>query len=116
MASKRQLKKEIRMVCGDIAGCCLFSEAAMKADKAKIGEIIVKVAVLQEETIREISFSFDKTLSDFDSAHQYNEAKSKYNRLAFATLKKQLSEKINEVVTELNALIPQESKEANINK
>lgn len=104
MANKRNLKKNIKYICGDVAGDCLFSECFIDAEPQKLSQIIVDVANLQEDTITKVSFSFDKTKKDFATKNEYKEARRKYFRLAYNTLRKQFYDNLGEIVKEMNAI------------
>ena len=60
MANKRQLKKNIRYACGDIAGECIFAQQVFGQDKLQEwDDIIIKTALLQQEAINRITVDFD---------------------------------------------------------
>ena len=55
MASKRNLKKQIRYICGEIAVECILARECVKdIDVAKMNEIVIKVADLQEKSVRNV--------------------------------------------------------------
>lgn len=105
MQSKRDLKKQIRYICGDIVGECLLISEICPEDKVEeINQLIVDLAILQETTIAHINFSFDKSVKDFPSAHEYNKAKSAYYRKAFTTLHKQFNASLADCVHRMNEI------------
>ena len=66
MANKRNLKKAIRYACGDMAGQCIIAESVLQgADIEKWDNVILNIAMLQEEAVNRVTVSFDKTPKDF---------------------------------------------------
>ena len=54
MANKRNLKKAIRYACGDMAGQCIIAESVLQgADIEKWDNVILNIAMLQEEAIND---------------------------------------------------------------
>lgn len=114
MANKRDLKKEIRYVCGDIAAECLIAKNFVKGtDKEKMNEVIGKIADLQISAIAAVSFSFDKLPHDFENGKAYHKARYTYFRKAYTSLRDKFYTKVNELVKEMNSAIPQEVKDNN---
>lgn len=114
MANKRELKKEIQYVCGDIAAECLLAKNFVKGvDKKAMKEIILKVADLQVNALANTSFCFDKQPHDFETRNEYNKARNAYYRKAYKSLREKFYAKVNELVKEMNAAIPQEVKDNN---
>lgn len=114
MANKRELKKLIRYMCGDIATECLIAADYVKGvDPKEMRRIVGEIAALQENAIQHISFSFDKVPSDFANLHEYNKARSAYFKKAYASFRDKFNARIQEVVKEMNAALPQEVKDAN---
>ncbi len=114
MANKRDLKKRIRCFCGDIAGECIIARAIVPGiDVTKMSDIVVKVAFLQEEALKRISFSFDKCPSDFPTRHDYNKARRAYNARAYKSLTDEFNSLIEDIVKEMNQALPAEQKAAN---
>lgn len=105
MASKRDLKKQIRYICGDLVGECLLIGEVCPEDKLEqVNKLIVEIAVLQETTLAHVNFSYDKTAKDFDSVHDYKKAKSAYYRNAFETLRKQFNANLSDCVHRMNEI------------
>jgi len=114
MANKRNLKKQVRYICGDLATECLIAAEYVKdIDKEKMRDIVARIAVLQENALKNISFSFDKVPSDFTSLKDYNTARAKYFRQAFHAYHSKFNSRVMEIVKEMNAALPAEAKEAN---
>lgn len=114
MANKRELKKEIRYVCGDLAAECLLAKNFVKGvDKKAMNEIIAKIADLQVSALNNVTFSFDKLPHDFDSGYGYRKARAAYFKKAFASLRGKFYDKVNEIVKEMNAAVPQEVRDNN---
>lgn len=105
MQSKRDLKKQIRYICGDLVGeCLLIGEVCPEEKLEDLNKLIVEIAVLQETTISHTNFSFDKSAKDFPSAHEYQKAKSAYYRQAYATLHKQFNATLSDCVHRMNQI------------
>lgn len=114
MQSKRDLKKQIRYICGDLVGECLLIAELCPEDKLQdVNQLIVDLAVLQETTVGHANFSFDKSPKDFPSAHEYRKAKSAYCRQAYTTLHKQFNATLSEYVHRMNQIagLAKETKE-----
>lgn len=105
MKSKRDLKKQIRYICGDMVGeCMLIGEISAPEKQDEVAQLIVDIAVLQESTISKISFSFDKGHGDFADAKAYRHARGKYYRAAFSKLHDDFNTSLRELVHRMNEL------------
>lgn len=114
MANKRALKKEIRYVCGDLAGECIIARTYIPAiDSNKMGELVVRIAGLQEAMLKHATFSFDKSVADFPTRHDYNKARADYYKKAFKSLTTEFNHEVDEIVKEMNKALPEAQKEAN---
>ena len=114
MANKRILKKQIKYVCGDLAAECIIAANFIEGiDVEKMHSIVFDIASLQTDSLAKITFSFDKTKADFESSREYNMAKTKYNKLAYGTLKKEFNASVQSIVKSMNAQLPQSQKDAN---
>ncbi len=114
MANKRILKKQVQHVCGDIAAECIFaSEYIPGVDADKMGELVCRVAVLQQKTVEKLNFSFDKTPADFETRGQYNKAHRAYCSAAYNSLKESFNNEVNEIVKAMNALLPDAARQVN---
>lgn len=114
MANKRDLKKQIKYICGDLAGECIMARNFVHGiDADKMNEIVFKIAALQESTLVRVTFGYDKVVADFDSAHAYKIARTKYFTAAYRTLANDFNVSVKEIVKEMNAQLPAEQKEAN---
>lgn len=115
MTNKRDLKNVIKIICGDIAGECIYVKSYVDGiDEEGMDEIICKVAILQMKTIDKVSVCFDKTLSSFEGNNkEYRKARKAYYKKCYAELMKEFKEAIGGIVHEMNALLPQEVKDAN---
>lgn len=113
MANKRQLKKRIQYVCGDLAADILLaSYMTDKIARNDVDSILTEIAALQDEAIGKVSFAFDKVVKDFPSAQAYNKARATYNAEAFATLRKEFSEKAALIVKKMNEVVPADIRKA----
>lgn len=105
MQSKRDLKKQIRYICGDLVGeCLLIGEICPEEKQDELGQLIVDLAVLQETTLSHCNFSFDKSSREFDSEGAYRAAKSAYIRKAFNTLHDNFNASLREIVHRMNEI------------
>lgn len=115
MANKRTLKKNIKYACGDLAAETIMSEYYVPdIDAAKVRDIVLGVASLQQSTLRRVSVSFDKTPGNFDNRHEYNKARNKYMRQAFAHLKSDFGNALCDSVKLMNTLLTDDVKAANV--
>ena len=107
MANKRSLKKEIRYICGDIAvESMLASDMVKDIDPRKLGEII------QINALKNASFAFDKTPSDFENRKAYNAARHAYFKKAYASFHTDFNKELQSIVKSMNALFPHAKPEA----
>ena len=105
MKSKRDLKKQIKYICGDLVGECLLIGEICPDDKQdELAQLIVDLAVLQEEALSRCTFSFDKAARDFASESEYKKAKSSYVRKAYNTLHDQFNGRLSELVHKMNQI------------
>lgn len=108
MSNKRQLKKHVRYVCGDLAAELLVARSLYPGfDNDKVAEIIGKIAELQVSTIANASFSFDKARHDYQDAAAYNKERQAYNRKAYSKLNETFGNGIAEIVKMMNQAMPQ---------
>lgn len=109
MANKRELKKAIKMACGEIAGQCLMAESSLKdADIDKWDNIIVNAAMLQKEAVTRVSAEFDKTPKDFESKSAYNAARKAYFKGVEKSIADYMHTEVAKIVEAMNALLPKE--------
>ncbi|MBD5225380.1 MAG: hypothetical protein HDS68_05345 [Bacteroidales bacterium] len=115
MANKRSLKRAIKNVCADIATECLIAAQYVKGvEPEKMDTVIQKLADLQSNALSTISFGFDKIPSDFATRKDYKYAKAAYFKKAYKSFKQKFGSHINEIVKEMNEILPTEVKQANI--
>lgn len=114
MANKRDLKKQIKYICGEVAlECILTRECVEGTDSETLNNLVVRCAELQEKSLKNATFSFDKTPSDFESKAAYNKAAREYFHKAYATFYKEFNKNIQEIIDALNAAIPAAQREIN---
>lgn len=104
MVNKRVFKKSIRNSCGDAAAEILFADFANEVESSKIAQIVVSLAELQQETIENVSVSFDKVPRDFENGREYRKARRTYFKAMFAALIKQFATRLGEIAKEMNAI------------
>ena len=114
MANKRDLKARIKYACGDIAGECILTKNYVPGiDEEAVENIVCAVALLQVRTIDRVSVSFDRTKRTFPDKKSYRAARREYFKRCYGELKKDFKESLVEVVKDMNALLPQEVRDAN---
>ena len=112
--NKRYLKKEIRRICGAIAGECIMASLTIPGiDRKALEQIVVSVAETQEKTLRLISVRFPQTEKAFGNRGEYAAARRAYCKASFTKLKADFNKRIAEILGEMNALLPEEAREAN---
>ena len=78
MANKRDLKKRIKFICGDIACECIMARNFIPGvDAEKMNNNIYEVASLQTSTLKRVSFVYDKVVADFESKKAYQKASTR---------------------------------------
>lgn len=114
MANKRDLKKSIREICGDLAMNALLARMAFpdKVDENAINSIINEIAALQEDTIALSSFSYDKTPKSFATPAEYRRARRAYFATAYKKLDKDFLDRAIEILKQLNEAVPSEVRKA----
>lgn len=107
MTNKRQLKKHVKYVCGELAAEILIARSLYDGfNDDAVSNIIAKIAELQVETLKNISFSFDKARRDYDNMHNYTKARAQYFGAAYNKLETTFNEKVSEIVKDMNAAMP----------
>ena len=57
MANLRDLKKEVKYVCGDLAAECMIAESFIKGvDREKMNGLVVRIADLQSTALSGVNF------------------------------------------------------------
>lgn len=116
MASKRQLKKRISYVCGELAAeIILASHILDKVDQAKVNSIVGEIAALQINARGRVSVAFDKLPRDFESLADYNKARYAYFKKAFASLRSEFGDKVLDIIKQMNEAIPAEERKKIVN-
>ncbi len=114
-SNKRLLKKEIRIICGALAGECVVAKLSIPGiDREKLNEIIYELADLQENALRRISISFPQSAKSFSNGHEYRKARSAYFHAAFSKLKAEFNAHVDAIIKNMNTVLPQEQKDANV--
>lgn len=107
MANKRQIKKQIRYICGDIAAECTLARHLLDGvNKEKLEEALVHVAELQQNTLAKVNVNFDKTPSEFPSMAEYDKAKAEFFSKAFKSIRDDFNNRLKEIVAEMNSALP----------
>ncbi|MBQ3959003.1 MAG: hypothetical protein II592_05280 [Muribaculaceae bacterium] len=107
MANKRNLKKAIRYACGNMAGQCIFAESILQdADIEKWDNIILNIAMLQEEAVNRVTVSYDRTRKDFANGREYKKARRNYFKQATKSISEYMKTEAAKIAAEMNALTP----------
>lgn len=107
MASKRQLKKRISAVCGELASELLLASHIIDGiDRTAVNKLIGEIAALQINARDRVGVAFDKTPRDFADRAEYNKARNAYYTKAFESLRKEFGAKVVDLVKEMNQVIP----------
>ncbi len=114
MANKRDLKKQIKYVCGEIAlECIMTREFVEGADAKTLNDLVLRTAELQSNSLKNATFAFDKTPGDFESKAVYNHAANQYFKKAYTHFYDQFNAQVQEIVNALNKAIPAAQRELN---
>lgn len=107
MANKRQLKKEIRYICGEVAAECALAKYLVEdVNKDVLNDSLRDVAALQEETLSRVNVNFDKVPKNFDSIKAYNIAKNNFMDKAFKSLTDEFNKRVQEIIDKMNSALP----------
>ena len=113
-SNKRILKKEIRMICGALAGECVIAKITVPGiDPEKLNEIIYELAELQYNALSRVNFDFPQSPKAFANAAEYNKARSAYFKAAYRKLKGEFNAHVEAIVKKMNEALPQAQKDAN---
>lgn len=103
MQSKRDLKKQIHYICGDLVGECLIIGEVCPEDKLdELNQLIVDIAILQESTVSRMNFSFDKTEKNFSTPREFKLARNAFYHRAFSSLHKEFNDALSKIVHRMN--------------
>ena len=111
MANKRQIKKRIQYVCGQMAAELLLAQFIVSGIKDEdVNRIVCNIAALQSEAIGHVSVSFDKVPRDFAQPGEYARARRAYYRAAFARLKEDFATAATDIVKQMNEAVPEDQR------
>lgn len=111
--NKRELKKQICLVCGELASQCIIAaDNASEENARKWDELVIRIANLQFNSVKHCSFSFDKSARDFNDGKAYHKALHTYRKAAFNKLRADFNTEVNEIVKSMNTLLTPEEKAA----
>ncbi len=114
MANKRNLKKQIRYICGEVAlRCILTREFVEGIDAETLNNLVLELADLQENALKNASFSFDKAPADYESKSLYHKAHRNYYHQAYKKFHSEFNNHIQQIVDSLNKAIPAAQREHN---
>lgn len=107
MANKRSLKKQIKLVCGDLAAESITASYILQGvDKDKLKDCVVKIAELQTKALGHTCISFDKTPREFDNVGAYRKARRAYFAKAYKSLTDNFNAQVGEILHEMNSALP----------
>lgn len=107
MANKRNLKKQIHFICGDIAGEALMAKILVPGvNKDGMTDVILKTAELQTTALCRSNIAFDKAPKDFENKAEYRVARSKYFNQAYKKLSESFNNQVLAIVKNMNAAMP----------
>lgn len=108
MTNKRQIKKYVKYICGELAAELLIARTLYEGfDSEEVRKIVGRIAELQETAVANASFAFDKSHKDFENAAAYNKARAAYNKAAFGKLLDDFDKGVAEVLHSMNAIMPE---------
>lgn len=113
MATKRQLKKKIAYVCGELAAEVLLAAHLMNGvDRKAVNKIVNDIASLQTLALSRVSVAFDKVPADYaGDAALFNKERTAYYKKAYASLKSDFGDKVLAIVKDMNAAVPASERE-----
>lgn len=107
MSNKRNLKKYIRRVCGDLAAEIVYAANVNEEYSVeKVSTIVGKIAELQCVALDRATFAYDKVARDFDNTKEYNKAKAAYNKKAYKHLIDEFNASVKTIVKAMNDARP----------
>lgn len=111
--NKRTFKKKVRQACGDLAAEILIARHIVAGiDIEAVTKIITDIADLQCETLSNATFSFDKTVHEFDGTAAFRKARRQYYHTAFNKLSDDFRNRVVAIVKDMNAAVPAEARKA----
>lgn len=112
MANKREFKKRVRTICGELASDAMIAATLFpkEVNREKVNILINEIAALQEDTIALTSFSFDKAPRDYESLAVYHSERRKYFATAYKKLNKDFIDRALEIVKQLNDVVPENAR------
>lgn len=114
MANKRDLKKQIKYICGEVAVECILAREYMEGINAdKMNDVVFEIAELQQKSLKNATFAFDKTPKDFDNGKEYNRAANAYFKNAYKVFYAEFNKHIQAIVKQMNELLPAAQREIN---
>lgn len=87
MANRRELKKNVNYIAGELFAECLINSLSGKADQKKADEIMARVLVMQDEFVSRLSHTEPGNVKGF-----YRKFRSDFNA------------KVNEIIDAIAAL------------
>ena len=115
MTSKRNLKKQVKNICGNLAVECIIAKNTIEnVNPDVMCDIVLEIAHLQTLTLRRISVSFEKGAKNFESLSEYKKARHEYVSKAFSSLMSDFNKTLSEIIKKMNNALPIEFKESRV--
>lgn len=112
--NKRSLKKEIRLICGALAGECVITKITVPGvNPEALNEIIFEIADLQTNALRMVNIAYPRTGASFETRKEYMDDRHRYFKAAFRKLKADFNNHVEKINKSMNAVLPEAQKEAN---
>lgn len=113
MSSVKDLKKEVRRVCNQIASEAMTAAAVLGGKAGKeMAAVVTDVANLQTNALAAASFRFDKLPTDFPTKKDYNRARSEFFANAYRSYREKFLGHVEEIVAKMNAALPKAKDQA----
>lgn len=113
-SNKRLLKKEIRTICGALAGECVVAKFTIpEIDNKKLDSVILELADLQQNALSRANFDFPQTAKSFSNAGEYRKNRRTYFKAGYGKLKSEFNAHIDAIIKKMNEALPEKQKEAN---
>ena len=113
MATKRELKKYVRNVCGSLAAEIVLARAAFPVIARKdVYAILLDIAELQSTTLARTSISYGSAGDRRKDEADYNKKHRAYYKAAYTKLLESFDASVAEIVKKMNAALPEEVRKA----
>ena len=112
MSNRRNFKKYVRAVCGDLAAGILETSYAFEGVKhSDVRAIISDIATLQVDTLAKAGVAYDKCPSAME-AGEYRKARRTYFHKAYKALADEFNNSVKDILKKINAALPADVRES----